>query len=52
VLARQLSNTMDAGFCIAALDKALACYGLPEIFTTGQGSKFTSCAFISVLHDA
>src|SRR6267154_2103217 len=37
VLAWRLSNTMDAGFCIAALDEALARHGTPKIFNTDQG---------------
>jgi putative transposase len=45
VLAWRLSNTMDAGFCIAALDEALARRGTPKIFNTDQGSQFTSEAF-------
>ena len=52
VLAWRLSNTMDAGFCVAALEEALARYGKPEIFNTDQGSQFTSQAFTTVLRDA
>jgi putative transposase len=52
VLAWRLSNTMDAGFCVAALEEALARFGKPEIFNTDQGSQFTSFAFTSVLRDA
>ena len=52
VLAWRLSNTMDAGFCVAALTDALARYGRPEIFNTDQGSQFTSCDFTGVLKDA
>jgi len=33
---------MDAEFCIAALEEALARYGPPEIFNTDPGSQFTS----------
>jgi len=36
VLAWRLSNTMDTGFCIAALDEALARHGAPKIFNTDQ----------------
>ncbi len=43
---------MDAGFCVAALEEALARYGRPEIFNTDQGSQFTSFAFTSVLREA
>ncbi|MGE6695115.1 MULTISPECIES: IS3 family transposase [Sphingomonadaceae] len=52
VLAWRLSNTMDAGFCVAALEEALARYGKPEIFNTDQGSQFTSHAFTTVLREA
>jgi len=34
VLAWRLSNTMDVGFCLAALEEALARFGKPEIFNT------------------
>jgi putative transposase len=49
VLAWRLSNTMDADFCVAALEEAIARYGRPEIFNTDQGSQFTSFAFTDVL---
>lgn len=44
VLSWELSNTMEVGFCVEALDSALliAC---PEIFNTDQGSQFTSRSF-------
>jgi putative transposase len=52
VLAWRLSNTMDAGFCVAALEDALARFGRSEIFNTDQGSQFTSFAFTTVLREA
>jgi len=52
VLAWRLSNTMDARFCVEALEEALARYGKPEIFNTDQGSQFTSLDFTGVLKDA
>ena len=52
VLAWRLSNTMDTGCCLEALNEALARYGKPEIFNTDQGSQFTSLAFTNVLKDA
>ena len=52
VLAWRLSNTMDASFCVAALEEALARYGKPEIFNTDQGSQFTSADFTDVLIEA
>ena len=39
------SNTLDAGFCVEALDEALTRHGQPEIFNTDQGSQFTGFAF-------
>lgn len=44
VLAWRLSNTLDAGFCLEALDMALA-ISQPEIFNTDQGVQFTSMDF-------
>jgi putative transposase len=49
VLAWRLSITMEAAFCVEALEEALAKYGRPEIFNTDQGSQFTSEAFTGVL---
>lgn len=46
LLAWQLSNTMDASFCIDCLADAVQTYGKPEILNTDQGSQFTSEAFI------
>jgi putative transposase len=49
VLVSRLSITLEAAFCIEALEEALARYGRPEIFNTDQGSQFTSTAFTEVL---
>jgi putative transposase len=49
VLAWRLSNTMDTGFCVAALEEALERHGTPRIFNTDQGSQFTSEAFTARL---
>lgn len=49
VLAHRVSITMEADFCVEALEEALTRYGKPEIFNTDQGSQFTSQAFTSVL---
>lgn len=51
VLSWRLSITMDAVFCIDALEEALATYGKPEIFNSDQGSQFTSHDFTKVLLD-
>jgi len=49
VLSWRLSITMEAAFCIEALEEALARHGRPEIFNTDQGSQFTSHDFTGVL---
>jgi putative transposase len=49
ILSWRLSITMDVGFCIEALEEALAMHGRPEIFNTDQGSQFTSEAFTEQL---
>jgi putative transposase len=52
VLAWRLSNTLEADFCIEALQEALK-QGNPEVFNTDQGSQFTGEAFTKLLegHD-
>lgn len=52
VLSHRVSITMEAAFCVEALEEALAKHGKPEIFNTDQGSQFTSLDFTSVLLDA
>lgn len=52
VLSWRLSNTMDADFCVEALEEAQATYGQPEIFNTDQGSQFTSLPFTELLKEA
>ena len=49
VLGWRLSISMDAEFCVDALQDALARYGKPEIFNTDQGVQFTSADFLAVL---
>jgi putative transposase len=49
VLSFRLSNTLDASFCIEALEEAIRTYGTPEIFNTDQGSQFTSDDFTGIL---
>jgi putative transposase len=44
VLAWRLSNTLDVGFCLEALEEALS-QGCPEVFNTDQGVQFTSATF-------
>jgi len=52
VLAWRLSNSMEADFCVSALEEALGRHGVPEIFNTDQGSQFTSLDFVQVLQNA
>ena len=49
VLSWRLSNTLDANFCVEALEEALE-KGKPDIFNTDQGAQFTSEAFTGLLH--
>jgi putative transposase len=51
VLPWRLSNTLDGGFGLEALDEALS-RGKPEIFNTDQGSQFTSREYTGRLEDA
>lgn len=51
VLAWQLSNSLEVGFCLEALAEALA-KGTPEIFNSDQGAQFTSEAFVGRLLEA
>ena len=48
VLSWRLSNTLDSGFCVEALEEALS-KSKPEIFNTDQGTQFTSEAFTGLL---
>ena len=48
VLSWRLSNTLDTGFCVEALEEAFK-KGKPDIFNTDQGSQFTSEAFTGLL---
>ncbi len=61
ILAWKLSITLDTAFChriasrnpfritVEAVEEALAKYGKPEIFNSGQGSQFTSADFTGLL---
>ena len=49
VLSWSVSITMEAAFCVEALEDALARHGNPEICNTDQGSQFTGAAFTGVL---
>ena len=49
VLSWRVSITIEASFCVEALEEALARHGRPEIFNTDQGAQFTGAAFTGVL---
>lgn len=49
VLSHRVSITMEAEFCVEALEEAMAKHGKPEIFNTDQGSQFTSEIFTRTL---
>jgi putative transposase len=52
ILSWRLSNSLDADFCVAALQEALSRFPKPAIFNTDQGSQFTSLDFTDVLKNA
>ncbi len=52
VLSWRVSISMEAAFCVEALEEALARHGRPEIFNTDQGSQFTGHDFTGVLLEA
>ena len=49
VLSWRVSITLEAAFCVEALEEALARHGKPDIFNTDQGSQFTGHDFTGVL---
>ena len=51
VLAWRVSITMEADFCVEALQEAIARHGRPEIFNTDQGVQFTSAGFLDELEN-
>jgi putative transposase len=48
-LSWRVSITLEADFCIEAVEEALARYGTPDIFNTDQGSQFTGADFTGLL---
>jgi putative transposase len=51
VLAWEISNTLDASFCVRAVNRAIERFGIPAIFNTDQGCQFTSLEFTQPLLD-
>jgi putative transposase len=52
VLTWRLSNTLDASFCVEALEEAISKYGKPKITNTDQGSQYTGSGWITTLTEA
>ena len=52
VLSWRLSNSMEADFCVEALNEAIAKYGKPAIMNSDQGSQFTGFEWTNALKDA
>jgi len=53
ILDYEVSNTLDAEFCIRCLERSINKYGIPAIFNSDQGVQYTSEAWIRILqqHD-
>ena len=52
VLAWRLSNSMEAEFCVEALQDAIARCGKPETMNSDQGSQFTGFEWTNALSRA
>jgi len=52
VLSWEISNTLESGFCVEALNRALASHGPPVISNTDQGCQFTGAEYIGALKQA
>jgi putative transposase len=51
ILSWEVSVTIDGAFCVSALERALRCHGVPDIFNSDQGGQYTGSAFTGVLKD-
>lgn len=49
ILSWRLSDNMEVGFCVDAVNEAIQKYGVPAIFNCDQGSQYTSKEFITLL---
>jgi putative transposase len=52
VLGYRVSIILEVNFCIESVKEGHARHDKPNIFNTGQGSRFTPTAFAQVLKDA
>ena len=51
IVSYSLSNSLEKGFIIDTIKKAVKQYGKPEIINSDQGSQFTSEEYINLLKD-
>lgn len=51
IVGYRLSNTLEKGFVIDAIKKAIKLHGKPEIMNSDQGSQFSSQEYVSLLKD-
>jgi putative transposase len=51
IVGYSLSNTLEKGFVIETVKKAINQYGKPEILNSDQGTQFTSEEYISLLKE-
>jgi putative transposase len=49
ILDYEISNTLDADFCITCLERCIAKYGAPALMNTDQGIQYTSLAWLELL---
>lgn len=49
ILDYEVSNTLDADFCIRCLERCIKKYGTPAVFNTDQGVQYTCSAWINTL---
>ncbi len=49
ILDYEISNTLDAEFCVRCLERCIKRYGAPAVFNTDEGVQYTSNAWINLL---
>ena len=49
VVSWEVSNSLEAYFCVVALERAIRRYGYPDIFNSDQGSQYTGEEFQNIL---
>ena len=49
VVGWSLSNTMNAEWCVDAIEQAITIHGVPQIINSDQGSQFTSDLYVQCL---